>query len=164
MLLMREEQAVCKNRRLDDLNCGEDIACSQKIQVHFKKRQRQRTKTNKYQQNKINVYINSIHASRNYQWWASIIRAYTSHVTYPGSLITHPQMLTREPIKRQDGELSKITSIQTRIKIYMSLAVSTAIYDCETWKSTARIIYQLSMFRRRCLRKIKKIYWKGTYT
>ena len=46
-----------------------------------------------------------------------------------------------------------IISLQTKIKLYMSLVVHTAIYACETWKSTAIIIHKLNVFHQRCLPK-----------
>ena len=57
-----------------------------------------------------------------------------------------------------------LVSITTKIKLYMSIVVPTAIYACETWKSTARITHLLNVFHQRCLRKLMKISWRDHIT
>ena len=50
-----------------------------------------------------------------------------------------------------------LVSLRTKIKLYVSIVLPTAIYACECWKNTARIAHQLNVFHQRCLRKIMKI-------
>jgi len=55
-------------------------------------------------------------------------------------------------------------SLKIKLDLYTSLIVSTAIYACETWKSTARIRQQLDVFHQRNLWKILSITWKDHVT
>jgi len=59
---------------------------------------------------------------------------------------------------------SSTLSLKTKLDLYTSLVVSTAIYASDTWKSTAKICQQLDVFHRRNLRKILGITWKNYVT
>ena len=59
---------------------------------------------------------------------------------------------------------SSTFNLNTKLKLYMSVVVPTAIYACETWKSTARIQHKLNVFHRRNLRRIIGVTWKDHVT
>ena len=48
-------------------------------------------------------------------------------------------------------------SMKTKVQLYNTIALPTALYPNETWKSTVAISKKLDIFHRRCLRKIPKI-------
>ena len=53
---------------------------------------------------------------------------------------------------------------QTKLRLYSSIVIPTAIYACETWRRTARIERKLNVFHRKCLRRILKISWRDHIT
>jgi len=55
---------------------------------------------------------------------------------------------------------SSTLSPKIKLDLYTSLIVSTAIYACETWKSTVRIRQKLDVFHQRNLRKILGVTWR----
>jgi len=55
---------------------------------------------------------------------------------------------------------SSTLSLKIKLDLYTSLTVSTAIYACETWKSTVRIRQKLDVFHQRNLRKILGVTWR----
>ena len=63
---------------------------------------------------------------------------------------------------RKLGPIWKLSSLNnnTKICLYMSIVVPTALYACETWKKTAAITRNLDVFHRRCLRSILHITWR----
>ena len=59
-----------------------------------------------------------------------------------------------------------LVSIETKIKMYMSIVIPTAIYTyaSETWQYTANISHRLNVFHQRWLRKIMRISWRDHVT
>jgi len=55
---------------------------------------------------------------------------------------------------------SSTLSLKIKLDLYTSLIVSTAIYACETWKSTVRICQKLDVFHQRNLQKILGVTWR----
>ena len=59
---------------------------------------------------------------------------------------------------------TKNVTLQIKLQLYMSIVVTTAIYACETWKSTKGIAKQLDVFHQRNLRRILGISWRDHVT
>ncbi|KAI8511884.1 hypothetical protein Bbelb_109840 [Branchiostoma belcheri] len=55
---------------------------------------------------------------------------------------------------------SKQISIPLKMKLFQSIVVPTAIYACESWRSTKETVQMLDTFQRRCLRTILGISWR----
>ena len=55
-------------------------------------------------------------------------------------------------------------SLKIKIQLYYSIVLSTAIYACETWKTSSKINQKLNAFHQRCLRKIMKITYLDRIT
>ena len=64
------------------------------------------------------------------------------------------------PSDSQDITLTTPTAHTLASSLASSLIVSTAIYACETWKSTVRICQKLDVFHQRNLRKIPGVTWR----
>jgi len=50
-------------------------------------------------------------------------------------------------------------NLDTKLRLYMSIVIPTALHACETWKSTSIIRQKLHVFHQRCLRTILGISW-----
>ena len=48
--------------------------------------------------------------------------------------------------------VSKVISLTFKLRLYNSVALSTALYACETWKVTTKITNLLDVFHLSCLR------------
>jgi hypothetical protein len=55
---------------------------------------------------------------------------------------------------------SRTISENTKLRLYTSIVIPTAVYACETWKRTKKISHRLNVFHRRCLRTILGISWR----
>jgi len=49
---------------------------------------------------------------------------------------------------------SNLMSTESKLKLYWSVIRPTVVYGCETWVLKESIIYELSVFERKILRKI----------
>ncbi|KAK3084362.1 hypothetical protein FSP39_012217 [Pinctada imbricata] len=54
---------------------------------------------------------------------------------------------------------SSCFSVQTKIKLFNSLAMSVLTYGSETWKTTERDKKKLDTFQNRCLRQLLRVRW-----
>jgi len=59
---------------------------------------------------------------------------------------------------------SSTISKNTKLCLYTSVVIPTAIYAGETWKTTEKTRRMLDVFNRRCLRNILGISWKDHLT
>ncbi|XP_078619529.1 uncharacterized protein LOC144886675 [Branchiostoma floridae x Branchiostoma japonicum] len=55
-------------------------------------------------------------------------------------------------------------SLDTKLRLYNSIVLPTAVYAGETWKSSARLNKKLDVFHQRNLRKILKVRWQEHIT
>ena len=55
-------------------------------------------------------------------------------------------------------------NLDTKLRLYMSIVIPTALHACETWKSTSIIRQKLHVFHQRCLRTILGISWRDHIT
>ena len=55
-------------------------------------------------------------------------------------------------------------SLKIKIQVYYSIVLSTAMYACETWKTSSKINQKLDTFHQRCLREIMKITYLDRVT
>ena len=55
-------------------------------------------------------------------------------------------------------------NLDTKLRLYMSIVIPTALHACETWKSTSIIRQKLHVFYQRCLRTILGISWRDHIT
>ena len=60
--------------------------------------------------------------------------------------------------------LSKSFTIKTKLRLFMSIVVSTATYASDTWKSTTKSLQQLNFFQQRFLKNIMNIKWQDRVT
>ena len=54
--------------------------------------------------------------------------------------------------------------LRSKLLLYTSIVVSTAIYGSETWKNTEKIARKLDKFQQRCLRRTLRITWRDHIT
>ena len=54
--------------------------------------------------------------------------------------------------------------IKTKVRLYSTIVLPTAIYASETWKMTERIAKKLNVFHQQCLRSILKITYRDHVT
>mgnify|MGYP003407336564 FL=1 len=54
--------------------------------------------------------------------------------------------------------------MDTKIRLYTTIVLPTAIYASETWKMTVKHAAKLDTFHQRCLRRILKVTWKDHVT
>ena len=168
------------NSYLSDLNFADDIAL---LEESFTKQQELTTNLEQYA-NKVGLRV-SVEKTK-----AMKVRkdANTNHITvndqpidnvkqfkYLGSIITDDgdvEIDVRSRIgqatsvfKRMDKvwKSSKI-SLKIKIQLCYSIVLSTAIYACETWKTSSKINQKLNTFHQRCLRKIMKITYLDRVT
>jgi len=59
---------------------------------------------------------------------------------------------------------SKSISKDTKIRLYTSIVIPSAIYASETWRTTDKTNRMLNVFNRRCLRDIIGVSWKDQMT
>ena len=59
---------------------------------------------------------------------------------------------------------SKDISKSTKIHLYTSVVIPSAIYASETWRTTDKTNRMLNVFKRRCLRDIMRVSWKDHMT
>jgi hypothetical protein len=59
---------------------------------------------------------------------------------------------------------SSTFNLKTKLKLYMSVVVPTAIYASEAWKSTTKIQQKLNVFHQRNLRRILGVTWRDHVT
>ena len=88
---------------------------------------------------------------------------------YLGSVVTPRNSLEQEintRIGKAAGAFRLLRSIwkakiciQTKLKIYNSVVISTLLYGCETWATTGKHEQRLDAFDSRCLRIILGIRW-----
>jgi len=55
-------------------------------------------------------------------------------------------------------------TLDTKLLLYMSIVIPTALHACETWKSISIIRQKLDVFNQRCLRTILGILWRDHIT
>lgn len=55
-------------------------------------------------------------------------------------------------------------SLKIKLRIYNSIIIPTATYECETWKMTASIKRRLNVFHQRFLRRILRISYHNHIT
>ena len=60
--------------------------------------------------------------------------------------------------------LSKSFTIKTKLRLFMSIVVSTTTYASDTWKSTTKSLQQLNFFQQRFLKNIMNIKWQDRVT
>ena len=80
------------------------------------------------------------------------------------------------PILKQDKGKDWLTSqdcnwfglhevrLKTKLKLYETLVLSTALYTSETWRSMAKVIRHLNVFHMQFLQKILKIRWQQRFS
>lgn len=56
--------------------------------------------------------------------------------------------------------ISRTIALPTKIRLFNSIVIPTAIYACETWRSTAGSDRRLNVFQQRCLRRILQISYR----
>jgi len=59
---------------------------------------------------------------------------------------------------------TKTLNLDTKLRLYSSVVLPTAIYASETWKMTEKLAKKLDVFHQRCLRKILKVSWRDHRT
>ena len=59
---------------------------------------------------------------------------------------------------------SKTLNLDTKIRLYTTVVLPTAIHASETWKMTVKHAAKLDTFHQRCLRRILKVTWKDHIT
>ena len=59
---------------------------------------------------------------------------------------------------------SKDISKSTKIHLYTSIVIPSAIYASETWRTTDKTNRMLNVFNRRCLRDIMGVSWRDHMT
>ena len=94
------------------------------------------------------------------------------HFTYLGSVIFKDATVSKNLANRSSkasnffGRLSKKVwqshslRLSTKIQVYTAVAVSTLLYDAETWVLYRKQIRLLRQFHQRCLRSILGIKWQ----
>ena len=55
-------------------------------------------------------------------------------------------------------------SMDTKLRLFNAVVISTATYAADTWKSTAKSFRQLDTFQQKCLRKILGVKWQDRIT
>ena len=60
--------------------------------------------------------------------------------------------------------ISKNISKKTKMCLYTSIVILSAIYASETWRTADKTNRMLSVFNRRCLRDIMGVSWKDHMT
>ncbi|ROL55547.1 hypothetical protein DPX16_7487 [Anabarilius grahami] len=55
-------------------------------------------------------------------------------------------------------------SIKTKVRLFNSIVIPTAIYVAETWKTTAKITRRLNVFQKRCLQRILRVSYRDRIT
>lgn len=54
--------------------------------------------------------------------------------------------------------------VNTKLRLFNAIAISTAAYAADTWISTIKSYRQLETFQNRCLRKILGVHWQDRIT
>ena len=54
--------------------------------------------------------------------------------------------------------------VNTKLRLFNAIAISTATYAADTWISTIKSNRQLETFQNRCLRKILGVHWQHRIT
>ena len=93
------------------------------------------------------------------------------HFTYLGSLIASDGNVDSDIYNRisktaavfrrmnNTGRASAICA-QLKLRLYNSVALPTALYASETWKSTVKMDKKIHVFHQRCLRRVMKITYR----
>ncbi|ROL49971.1 hypothetical protein DPX16_6379 [Anabarilius grahami] len=55
-------------------------------------------------------------------------------------------------------------SIKTKLRLFNSIVIPTAIYAAETWKTSARIVQRLKVFQQQCLQQIMRVSHRDRIT
>ena len=85
-----------------------------------------------------------------------------SHMSRTGDVDTDIHARYASAVFRRLRNVWRCSSIcmNTKLHLYISVVLTTAIYAGETWTSVAKTRHMLGVFNRRCLRNILGISWK----